>query len=72
MFGGEPEHVGVEKKKEDEGEGEQVHVETEEDASVEEVPLRTAHAAEGIGAAESCADDWEDQEEVCAVVRESG
>jgi hypothetical protein len=72
VFGRQPEHVGVEKKKEDEAEGEEIHVEAEEDTGLEEVPLRTSHAAEGVGTAEGCADDGEDQEGVCAVVGESG
>lgn len=72
MFAGEPEHVGIEKKKEDEADGEEIHVEAEENSGMEEVPLRTSHAAEGIEAADGCDDCREDEKEVCPVVGESG
>jgi hypothetical protein len=69
---GEPEHVGVEEKKEDEAEGKEVHVEAEEDASLEEVPLRASHAAEGVGATDGRDDGRDDKEEIRPVVGKSG
>ena len=47
MGGGNPEHVGVEQKEEDETEGHEVHVDAEEDAAVVEVPA-ALHAADGV------------------------
>ena len=72
VFAGEPEHVGVEKKEEDEADGEQVHIETEQNACLEEVPPLSAHAAEGVGAADESDAGWYDEEWIGAVVGETG
>jgi hypothetical protein len=72
MFAGEPEHVGVEEEKEDEADGEEVHVETEKDADVEEIPAGVADTPEGVGAADDCDDCWNNEERGGAVIGEAG
>jgi hypothetical protein len=72
VLAGQPEHVGVEEKEEDEADGEQVHVETEQDACLLEVPSLASHAAERIGAADDGDTCGNDEEWIGAVVGEAG
>lgn len=72
VFAGEPEHVGVEEKEEDEADGEEIHVEAEQDARLEEVPPLASHAAEGVGAADDRDTGWNDEEWIGSVVGEAG
>jgi hypothetical protein len=72
MLAGEPEHIGIEEQKEDEADGQQVHVKTEKDAGLEEIPLWAAHAADGVGAAEDGDTGGNDEEGVGTVVGKSG
>ena len=61
MAAGHPEHVGVEKQKENKADGEQVHVEAEQNAGVKEIPVRMAHAAQGVDAADDGDDSGNDE-----------
>lgn len=72
VFAGEPEHVWVKEEKEDEADGEEVHVETEKDADVEEIPAGAADTAEGVGAADDCGDCRKDEKRVGAVIGKAG
>lgn len=68
----QPEHVGIEKKKEDKADGEEVHIKAEEDSCLEEVPLTFPHAAEGIGAPDDSDEGGNYKERGSAVGGESG
>ena len=48
--GGDPGHVGVDEKEEDQAEGKEVHVDAEDDSAVIEGPA-ALHAADGVGSA---------------------
>jgi hypothetical protein len=72
MFAREPEHVGIEKKKENQADREKIHIEAEEDAGLKEIPSRTPHAAEGVDAADEGDTCGDDEEQICAVVRKAG
>jgi len=61
MRGGDPESVGVEKKKENHAEGHEVHVDKEEDAAVVEAPS-TLHATDGVDSAGDGEESGEDEE----------
>lgn len=67
----QPEHIGIEEEKQDETDGEKIHIEAEEDAGLEEVPLATPHTAEGIGAPDESHASWEDEQRGGAVGGES-
>ena len=72
MLAGEPEHVGVEEKEEDEADGEQVHIKAEQDARLKEVPSLAAHAAEGVGAADHCYKGGNGEQRIGTVGGEAG
>ena len=72
MFTGEPEHVGVEKKEENEADGEEIHIDTEQDACLVEIPPLASQAAEGVGAADDGDTGGKDEKWVGAVVGEAG
>lgn len=61
MAAGHPEHVGIEKQKENKADGEQVHVEAEQNAGVKEIPVGMAHAAQGVDAANDGDDSGNDK-----------
>lgn len=72
VLSGEPEHVGVEEKEEDEADGEEIHIETEQNACLEEVPSLASQAAEGVGGAGDGDTCGNDEEWVGSVVGEAG
>ena len=72
VFAGEPEHVGVEEKEEQEADGEEIHIETEQDACLVEVPPLATQAAEGVGGADDGDTGGNDEEWVGAIVGEAG
>ena len=67
----QPEHIRIEKKKKNKADGEEVHIEAEEDACLEEVPLAFSHTAEGISAADESKEGGNDKERGSAVGGES-
>jgi len=68
----EPEHIGVEKQKEDKADGEEVHIEAKKNPGVEEVPMGASHAAKRIAAADDSDNCRNDNEWICAVVGKAG
>jgi hypothetical protein len=67
----EPDEVRVEQEEEDEHDGEEIHVETEHDTAVVEVPA-LLDAAEGVGHAGEAAEDGDDEPEGGVEVGEAG
>jgi selenophosphate synthetase-related protein len=67
--GGNPKHVGVEQKEEDQADGHEVHVDAEDDAAVVEVPA-TLHAADGVQGARYGDEGRKDDQRSGVVVRE--
>jgi hypothetical protein len=72
LLAGEPQHIGVEKEKEDEADSEEVHVEAEQDSGLEEVPSLATHATEGVGAANDGDTGRNDNQRVRSIFGEAG
>jgi hypothetical protein len=67
--GGDPEHVGIEEKEEDQADGHEVHVDAEHYAGVVEVPA-ALHAADGVQGAGHGDEGGQDEQWSGTAVRE--
>ena len=62
MGGGDPEHVGVEEKEEDQADGHEIHIDAEDHAGVVEVPA-ALNAADSFGGSYEREKRGEEQED---------